>query len=71
MDGRGARHGADEVYTARTRRVYGGWEVTVAGVPDAKFILRVPTEHAIHERLASVLDRTDFRVKLIPAVPGG
>ena len=47
-------------YTARARQVYGGWEVTIAGVPGANFIHRDPTEEVTHERLAAVLDRTDF-----------
>lgn len=52
-------------YTARARQVYGGWEVTVAGVPGATFIHRHPTEEVTHERLAAVLDRTDFGVSLV------
>jgi len=52
-------------YTARARPVFGGWEVTVAGVPAASFIHRDPTEKVTHEKLAIVLARTDFRVSLV------
>ena len=52
-------------YTARARKVYGGWEVTVAGMPDATFIHREPTDELTHEKLAAVLDRSDFRVSLV------
>ncbi len=51
-------------YTARTRKVYGGWEVEVAGVPGATFIHRDPTNDLVHERLAAVLGRSDFRISL-------
>jgi len=52
-------------YSARARRVFGGWEVTVAGVPSASFIHRDPTDEVTHEKLAVVLARTDFRVSLV------
>ena len=52
-------------YTARARKIYGGWEVTVAGVPRATFTHRDPTENVTFEKLAAVLDKTDFRVSLV------
>lgn len=52
-------------YTARARKVYGGWEVTVAGVPNATFIHRDPTEDIVRERLAMALDRLDFEVTVV------
>jgi hypothetical protein len=55
----------DDVFTARARKVYGGWEVTVAGVPGATFKHRDPTDEVTHEKLALALDRTDFRVTLV------
>ncbi len=52
-------------YAARARKIFGGWGVTVAGVPGATFTHRNPTEENIHEQLSAVLDRSDFRVSLI------
>jgi hypothetical protein len=52
-------------YTARARKIYGGWEVTVAGVPAAKFTHRDPTDEVTHERLAAMLNRSDFQVSLV------
>jgi hypothetical protein len=51
-------------YAARAKRIYGGWEVTVAGVPAATFRHRHPTDEMIYERLAVVLGRSDFRINL-------
>jgi len=56
-------------FTARARKVFGGWEVTVAGVPAATFTDRNPTEEMTHEKLAAVLGRTDFRVTLLGLAP--
>jgi hypothetical protein len=52
-------------YTARARKIYGGWEVTVSGVPGATFTHRDPTDEVTHEKLAVTLDRSDFRVSLV------
>jgi len=53
-----------DLYEARARRIYGGWEVTVAGAPSASFVHRDPNDEIAHEKLAAVLGRTDFRVRL-------
>jgi len=55
----------EELYTAKMRKVYGGWEVTVPEVPGATFVHRDPTEEVVRERLASALGRTDFQVLLV------
>jgi len=52
-------------YTARAREIYGGWEVTVAGVPGATFTHRDPSEDVVRERLAALLDGDNFRVNLV------
>lgn len=57
-------------YTARARKVYGGWEVTVAGVPGVKFKHRNPNEETVKERLATVLDGLDFKVRLVREFEG-
>lgn len=54
----------DDLFTARARKIYGGWEVTVAAVPEATFRHRDPTEDVTHEKVAAVLNRTDFEVVL-------
>jgi hypothetical protein len=52
-------------YPARARWIYGGWEVTFAGLPAATFRHRDPTDEVIHEHLIALLGRTDFRVRLV------
>jgi len=56
-------------YEATAREVFGGWEVTVAGVPAATFRHRNPTEEVVNEKLTAALGRTDFRVRLLGLKP--